>query len=107
MSHYASKCPFLDMLGIAEYRYGREKLSSIHQAALSHDRNVDGWQVRYRIETRSGRMFPSNRHDLRGRHRRGRDGNYSIPLLAEEGWMRRAKRRRRRGGQTGETLRPN
>jgi len=30
MSHYASKCPFLDMLGIAEYRYGREKLSSIH-----------------------------------------------------------------------------
>src|SRR5438093_664366 len=53
------------------------------------------------------RMFSSNRHDLRGRHRRGRDGNYSIPLLAEEGWMRRAKRRRRRGGQTGETLRPN
>jgi len=25
-----------------------------------------------------------------------------IPLLAEEGWMRRAKRRRRRGGQIGE-----
>src|SRR5438128_12017715 len=24
-----------------------------------------------------------------------------IPLLAEEGWMRRAQRRRRRGGQTG------
>src|SRR5881397_1570460 len=29
-----------------------------------------------------------------------------IPLLAEEGWMRRAKRRRRRGGQFGETSRP-
>ena len=25
-----------------------------------------------------------------------------IPLLAEEGWMRRAQRWRRRGGQTGE-----
>src|SRR5437867_13409699 len=32
-----------------------------------------------------------------------------IPLLAEEGWMRRqpAGWRRRRGGRTGETFRPN
>src|SRR5438093_6815123 len=29
-----------------------------------------------------------------------------IPLLAEEGWMRRAKRWRRRGGQSGEAFRP-
>src|SRR5206468_533817 len=28
----------------------------------------------------------------------------TIPLLAEEGWMRRAKRRRRRGGQFGEVV---
>src|SRR5207247_3892886 len=27
-----------------------------------------------------------------------------IPLLAEEGWMRRAQRRRRRGGQVGATV---
>src|SRR5213593_1864078 len=30
-----------------------------------------------------------------------------IPLLAEEGWLRRAKRRRRRGGRFGEMSLPN
>src|SRR5438128_1274598 len=36
-----------------------------------------------------------------------RNVSRNIPLLAEEGRMRRAKRRRRRGGQTGRGVSPN